>query len=190
VIRDVVRYAAGKDSILNGLYHYSLGNGYSLKFFVETGPEGGWIDDPRGGLLPVGRIHGLQVAGDFMFMEADRHPKQGTVPNVTVTHGEVHQPASTERLHLYVELNTKTHERSDYPSLDDLKRDAARRNLQLQLAPLDDFYDEAVSAAAPGWLFFGVLGTPPLITGVALLRGLHKLRSRPSSISSDGFRTT
>ena len=183
VIHDVVRYAAGKDSNLDGSYRYPLGNGYVLRFFDETGPGGGWIDDPRGGSLSVDRIYGLQVAGDFMFMDADRQPQQGTTPTVTVAHGEVHQPANTDRLHLYVELNTKTHERSDFPSLEDLKRAAARRNLQLQLVPLDDFYNEAVSAAAPGWLFFGFLGTPLLITGGGLLRGLHRLRLQFAGLS-------
>jgi hypothetical protein len=180
VIHDLARLAAGKDSILDGVYHYPLGNGYNLTFFDEAGPKGGWIDDPRGGSLPVDRIYGLQVAAEFLYIEAEREPQQGTVPTVTIAHGEAPQPAGADRKHLHVELNTENHDRADYSSLAGLEGAAKNRSLQLQLIPLEDFYDKAVSAARPGWLFWGFLGTPLLIACVELLRRLHNVRSKSS----------
>jgi hypothetical protein len=182
VIHDLARYAAGQDSILNGVYHYPLANGYSLGFSSEPGPQGGWMEAPRGSSLPVGRIHGLQVAGDFMFLDAERLPQQGTVPTVTVIQGEMRQPAIADRGRVFIELDTKTHNRADYSSLEELRRAAANRNIDVQLIPLQDFYYEAVSAASPGPLFWGLLGAPPLIAFVTCLwRWLHILRSRNRS---------
>jgi hypothetical protein len=180
VIHGVVRHTSGNDSIFDGLYHYPLGNGYRLAFFNESAPEGGWIDAPPGHSLSLNRTYGLQVAGDFTFIDADRIEQPGTVPTVIVTHGEV-PPADTSPPHVYLELNTNTHEQSDYPSLEELQRAAARRGIQLRLVPLDDFYDEAFSAATPGWLFLGVISAPVLIAAVGLLFRLHKLRRREPS---------
>jgi hypothetical protein len=177
VFRDVARYTQGKDSFLDGVLHYPLGNGYRLVFFSKATLEDSWIDDPRGESLPVHAIYGLQVAGDFTFMHAYRVPEPRTVPTVAVNYGQA-QPAGIASPNIYLELNTKTHERSEYSSLEDLSRAAASRNTPLRLAPLDDFHEKAISAAAPGWLFWGPLGMPLLIAGAWLLRGLHRLWRR------------
>jgi hypothetical protein len=188
VAHDIFRMVSGEDSFLDGLFHYPLANGYQYVFFTETGPEGGYIQLPGGtiyggGTLPgVTQIHGVQVTRGYLFIHAEAEPKgSGIKPTVTVTHGAVPPAPAPKPVDRYIEIDTRTSAVVDHATLEDLRMAAERRGASLQLKSAADAYEEALSAARPGWAFLGVLFAPLVAATAWLLRKLHKLRRTASS---------
>ena len=173
-LHDTVRYVSGRDSLVDGLYHYSLVNGYQLVFFNESAPDGGWLELPGGRSFPGGRIYGVQVAGDYLFMHASPDESRGETPTVTVGHGNL--PPPSPRADRYLEVDTRSSDVVDHATLENLRIAAAKRGVALSLMPLDDAYGKAVSAASPGWAFLGLLFLPLIAASVWLFRRLLELR--------------
>lgn len=179
--REALREFRGQDNVLGGFYHFPLGNGYTLEFFDENGPEDGAVISPRREPLDVERIYGLQIIGDSVFVQATPSEPRGGIPTVTVTQGEL-PPAellskNQKPKTVYLELNTKTSERTDYRTLEELQAAAGNKNASLKLVPIEHFYREAFSAAGASWTFLGVLIAPVVLAAVVLLRKLRDLRA-------------
>jgi hypothetical protein len=185
LVMESLRTAAGYESRLAGQVHYALGNGYNLTFHLESGPEG-WIEVPQGGRLDVDEIHGLQVDGDILLVRATPSlPRGEGQPTVTTTHGEVVPSADIRPSVLYIELNTRTHTRTDYVTAYELGAAAEKRGTTLQFVSPDKFYREAIAAAAPGWFALVLLFTPLTASSVYLLYQLQRLRKPSRSFPPD-----
>jgi len=161
----IAEYALGKDSFLNGIYHYPLVNGYQLVIFDKM-PEMAYIEQSAGSdTNGVSEVRAVQVAGNLLLVAAHRGR-------------DAFDWGRDKPANAYVAIDTKASTTTDYPTLEALRLDAASRGISLHLTPTD----EALSrAASPGWagrIFLVLLLTPLAVLTVWLLRKLRQLRRR------------
>jgi len=131
----IVRYGAGKDNFVEGMYHYPLANGYRLTFFDENPADWGWMEISGGQTFPTGTIHGVQIAGDYLFVHCtpDTSSRTGTIPQVTVSHGDPVEPVVPKPTDKYLEIDTRTSVSTDHSNIEELRSAAASRGATLQL---------------------------------------------------------
>jgi len=159
--------ALGKDSFLDGVYHYQLVNGYQL-VILDKMPEMSSVEQYRGDshTMAVDQVRAVQVAGNALLVTAH----QGR----DASDWGRDKPANT-----YIAIDTKTSKITDYPTLDALRSDAASRGISLQLIATEDALNQAASLGWAGRMFLIVLLTPPVVLAIWLLRQLRYLTQHP-----------
>jgi len=157
----IAEYALGKDSFVDGLYHYPLANGYQLAI-LDKMPEMSSIER-RPGSEVVGEVRAVQIAGDLLFVTAHEGRDK--------TDWGADKPANR-----YLTIDTRTFKLTDYPTFDALRSEAAIRKISLQLVPTENVLRRATALAWAGWIFFLFLFAPPVAVTVWLVRKLDVFR--------------
>jgi hypothetical protein len=144
-----------------------LPNGYALSFIDTT--DAGSVYNPKGRPVwsevredAVNDVTAMQLAGPYILGGVDSH---------RLEHWE-HDVVTADSWFL---LNTKTRERTDFKSIEELKESARRSNITLSLVPIGDLYSKYRFT----WFdaFAGaLLVVPPLLAFALLTRWTLRLR--------------
>jgi hypothetical protein len=157
----------GKDSFLDGIYHYPLVNGYEL-VILDKMPEMSSVERSRGEshATAVDQVRAVQVAGNTLLVTAHQ--------GLDTSDWGRDKPANT-----YIAIDTKTSKVTKYPTLDALRSEAASRGISLHLIATEDALNQAASLGWAGRIFLPMLLTPPVVLAIWLLRKLRQLSQRP-----------
>jgi hypothetical protein len=158
VIIDLAQLAQGKDSILNGVYHIPLANGYQLVYFDEF-PESAHVDGVGRMGTVVGNVRAFQVDRDLVFVSYYSG-------NTDIDAGEG-KPANR-----FAVVDTRLTETKTYPTHEDLRAAASRKGVSLVLAPPS----QSLKLGRRGLWILSMLMVPPIMGAVYLLRKLSDLR--------------
>jgi len=189
LVRDLVRDSRGQDSSFGTYYHHPLVNGYELKLFSEDGSEGyvtGWKVSER--------AEAVQVAGSLILIHQGaaepshvpysdgsfRYSGPDANPTVELGHeGETLADKFKRSLDeappkQYAIVDTIT-SKVTHVNFEELKAAATGQGVELHLLDTELALRAAISAAAPGRGFLGVLFSPILLVSIYLLYKLRQL---------------
>lgn len=157
----IAEYSAGKDSFVDGLYHYPLANGYQL-VILDKMPEMSSIER-RPGVEVVGEVRAVQIGGDLLFVTAHEGRDKSD--------WGADKPANR-----YLTIDTRTFKRTDYPTIDALRSEAAIHHISLNLVPTESVLRTATALAWPGRIFFLLLFTPSVAVTAWQIKRLRAFR--------------
>ena len=136
----IIEYAMGRDSFVDGVYHYPLAGEYRLVIFDKM-PEQAYIDHLNGsGASSFSEIREFQVI---------RHLIIGT------SHKDVSGTdwGPDKQADQFFIIDTSNGSVRAFRSIAELHSVAVSLGLDLHLHPVQDALTESVSKARPGWLF-------------------------------------
>jgi len=158
--------AVGKDNFLDGQYHYALINGYRLSMFDKF-PDDLYIESKvNPSAEGVDHVKAVQVAGNFLLVSAYRGK-------------DVWDSGADKAANRYLEINTKNLGVTDFSTLDDLRSDAAKKGVGLQLIPAADLLNlnEAKSLGWSEFVYFVLLLIPLAVLIRMLIRTVRRIRT-------------
>ncbi len=159
----IAEYALGRDSFVDGIYHYPLTNGYQLVIFDKF-PEAasiGQSSHPQA--QGVDAVRSVQVVGNLILVTAFNGPAI-----TDLGHGEA--------ANRYLTLDTRSGSVTDHPTLEALRLEAAKEGAFLDLMTTDEVLSKAKSPGWRGLIFATLLLVPPVLLGVRLIKKLRRLR--------------
>lgn len=161
----IVEYAMGRDSFVDGVYHYPLSGEYRL-VIMDKMPEQAYIDHPNG--------PGASSFSEMREFQVIRHLIIGT------SHKDVSGTdwGPDKQADQFFIIDTSNGSVRAFQSMAELHSAASSLGLDLHLHPVQDALTESVAKARPGWLFT-VLILSPIV--VFALRFWKALRTTPAS---------
>lgn len=135
----IAESAVGKDSFVDGIYHYPLANGYQL-VIMDKIPEMSSIERQAGSEV-VGEVRAMQIAGDLLLVTAHKGRDESD--------WGADKPANR-----YLTIDTRTSKLTDYPTIDALRSEAAIHQISFKPVPTESVLRRATALAWPGRIFF------------------------------------
>jgi hypothetical protein len=153
---------SGKDSFLEGIYHYPLVDGYRLEI-MDKMPEQAGIDRVGGPGLSVTEVREFEVIQKTILVTAHNDPS-----------GDDWGP--DKAADKFLMIDTKNSSVATFGSRGEFEAAAASQGIPLHLTTVDSALSAAVHNARPGWLFIGSMCAPMVIVLAWLGLNLRRLR--------------
>jgi hypothetical protein len=146
----IVEYAIGRDSFVDGVYHYPLAGEYRL-VIMDKMPEQAYIDRPGGpGVKAFSEIREFQVTGTFIIGTSHK--------DVSGTDWGPDRQADQ-----FFIIDTSNGSVSAFQSRAELQSAAASLGLEWHLRSVQDALTGSIAKARPGWLFAVLILSPFLV---------------------------
>ena len=145
----IAEYAIGRDSLVDGVYHYPLAGGYRL-VIMDKMPEQAYIDHrDRPGANSFSEMREFQVAGNLV---------------IGTSHKDVSGTdwGPDKRADQFFIIDSSNGAVRAFPSRAELQSAAASLGVALHLRSVQDALTESVAKARPGWLFAVLILSPIL----------------------------
>jgi len=156
----LVEDALGRDTYVEGIYHYPLVNGYRL-VIMDKMPEQAYIESEKRPIAEaVSEVREFQVSGGTILVTSHK--------DVSGSDWGPDKPADQFRI-----IDTMTGSVRSFDSMVELNSVASSSGVVLHLRTVQDVLSRAVAKARPGWWFIPLLLVPPL-----LLAWRHRARER------------
>jgi hypothetical protein len=157
----IVRHLLGKDSFVDGIYHYPLVNGYRVVIFDKM-PEMATVEHGNGE-LDVSEVRSIEVSGGLIIVQAHRGKDASDWGR--------DKPANS-----YFVIDSATGRQTEYPSLDRLERAMNEQGVRLHPMSIDELLADAAGPGVVGCVVFLLLIIPAALAAVLLIRRLQHLR--------------
>lgn len=161
----IVEYAAGKDSFVDGIYHYHLAGDYRL-VIMDKMPEQAYVESSgRPGVDAISEVRDFQVNGDMIVLTAHKDET-----------GTDWGPDKKADQFFIIDAANGSIRRSD--SISDLQAAAASIGLTLHLTSVQDVLAASVAKARPGWLYTVTIFVPVVLCAAWCLNWLRIRRAQ------------
>jgi hypothetical protein len=159
----LVEDAMGRDSNVEGIYHYPLVNGYRL-VIMDKMPEQADIENEKRPMIEaISEVREFQVSGSVILVTSHR--------DISGSDWGADKPADQFQM-----IDAATGSVRTFGSAAELGSAADSLGITLHLQTVQDALSAAASKARPGWLFMPILLLPVLLLG-----WWHRARERDSA---------
>jgi hypothetical protein len=161
----IVEYATGKDSFVDGIYHYRLAGDYRL-VIMDKMPEQAYMESSgRPGANTISEVRDFQVSGNQIVLTSHKD-ETGT---------DWGPDKKADQLFI---IDAASGSVRRYDSTSDLQAAASSIGLTLHLSSVQDALTVSVAKARPGWIFAFLIFVPVIICAGWSLNWLRVRRAK------------
>jgi len=159
----IVEDLMGRDSYVEGIYHYPLVNGYQL-VIMDKMPEQAYIENKKQPMIEsVSEVREFQVSGNVILVTSHR--------DISGSDWGPDKPADQ-----FFIIDTGNGSLRGFDSVPSLNSAAGSLGIAVHLQTVQDALLASAAKSRPGWWFFLILFVP-----VPLLAWLYRRRGRDSA---------